>query len=142
MSPHSKIRYRSLCQNARHIDDCWRPFEPSARYCHGVVQNSVFKEAFCALQRDISQGNAVAAAMHNARVFPPPTIHMVRIAEEASTLEPMLTKIAAQYEEELDQSLSVLTTLLEPTIMVILGLMVGGLVIALYLPLFTMGSII
>ena len=82
------------------------------------------------------------AAMKKTGIFPNLVVQMVGIGEESGALEDMLGKIASIYEEEVDASVDGLTSLLEPIIMVTLGIVVGGLVIAMYLPIFKMGSII
>ena len=74
-------------------------------------------------------------------LFPPMVVQMVKIGEQSGTLETMLDKIATLYEEKTELSIDGLSTLLEPMIMVLLGLIVGGLVIALYLPIFNMGAV-
>ena len=81
-------------------------------------------------------------AMDNTKLFPSMVIQMVAIGEESGTLEKMLGKVADFYEEAVDNSVDSLSSLLEPIIMSILGVLVGGLVIAMYLPIFKLGSVV
>ena len=81
-------------------------------------------------------------AMDNSKLFPSMVIQMVAIGEESGTLEKMLGKVADFYEEAVDNAVDSLSSLLEPIIMSILGVLVGGLVIAMYLPIFKLGSVV
>jgi len=80
--------------------------------------------------------------MRNTGIFPNMVVQMVAIGEESGSLDSMLAKVADFYEEEVDNAVDSLSSLLEPMIMVILGVLVGGLVIAMYLPIFQMGQVI
>lgn len=79
--------------------------------------------------------------MRSSRLFPTLAIQMVSIGEESGSLDDMLDKVAVYYENEVDNAVDGLTSLMEPIIMVVLGLLVGGLVIAMYLPIFQLGSV-
>ena len=81
-------------------------------------------------------------AMESTKLFPSMVVQMVAIGEESGTLEKMLSKVADFYEEAVDNSVDALSSLLEPVIMTILGVLVGGLVIAMYLPIFKLGSVV
>ena len=81
-------------------------------------------------------------AMENTKLFPSMVIQMIAIGEESGTLEKMLSKVADFYEECVDNSVDALSSLLEPIIMTVLGVLVGGLVIAMYLPIFKLGSVV
>lgn len=104
--------------------------------------NIVYVTAIRRIKEGLAMGQQINVAMKKTGVFPPMVVQMIAIGEESGALEKMLTKIANIYEEEVDVAVDGLTTLLEPFIMIILGIIVGGLVIAMYLPIFKMGSII
>jgi type IV pilus assembly protein PilC len=80
--------------------------------------------------------------MQNANVFPNMVTQMVSIGEESGALDAMLGKVADFYEEEVDEAVGALSSLMEPMIMVILGVLIGGLVVAMYLPIFKLGSVV
>jgi type IV pilus assembly protein PilC len=80
--------------------------------------------------------------MQNAEVFPNMVTQMVSIGEESGSLDAMLAKVADFYEEEVDEAVASLSSLMEPAIMVILGVLIGGLVVAMYLPIFKLGSVV
>lgn len=103
--------------------------------------NIVYEQAINMIQETVSSGQNLQFAMQRTGIFPIMVVQMVSIGEESGSLEQMLDKIAAIYEEEVNAKVDGLTTLLEPLIMAILGVMVGSLVIAMYLPIFKMGSI-
>jgi type IV pilus assembly protein PilC len=104
--------------------------------------NIVYRTAILEIKEGVSTGQRLRAAIKKTGIFPNLVIQMVGIGEESGALEDMLSKIATIYEEEVDALVDGLTSLLEPIIMVILGIVVGGLVIAMYLPIFKMGSIL
>lgn len=104
--------------------------------------NIVYVNAIEKIREGLSTGQQMRPVMKRTGVFPGMVVQMVGIGEESGTLEEMLGKIATIYEEEVDAAVDGLTTLLEPLIMVFLGVVVGGLVVAMYLPIFKMGSIL
>jgi type IV pilus assembly protein PilC len=104
--------------------------------------NVVYRTAILDIKEGLSTGQRMRVAIKRTAVFPNLVVQMVGIGEESGALEDMLGKIASIYEEEVDAAVDGLTSLLEPIIMVILGIVVGGLVIAMYLPIFKMGSIL
>lgn len=106
----------------------------------GLMTNSVYAKATDSIRKEISTGQQLQFAMRNTQIFPNMVIQMVAIGEESGALETMLSKIADFFEEEVNHSMDTLSTLLEPIIMAILGLVVGTLVIAMYLPIFKLGS--
>ena len=81
-------------------------------------------------------------ALENTKLFPLMVVQMVAIGEESGSLEQMLSKVADFYEEEVDNAVDALSSLLEPIIMAILGVLVGGLVVAMYLPIFKLGAVV
>jgi type IV pilus assembly protein PilC len=80
--------------------------------------------------------------MQNSRVFPPLVLQMASIGEESGSLDSMLGKVADIYEAEVDELVKALSSLLEPIIIVVLGILIGGLVIAMYLPIFNLGKVV
>jgi type IV pilus assembly protein PilC len=88
----------------------------------------------------VSTGTSLTVSMQNANVFPPMVIQMVAIGEESGALDGMLGKVADFFEAEVDDAVDALASLMEPMIMVVLGTLIGGMVIAMYLPIFKMGQ--
>lgn len=108
----------------------------------GACGNAVYLDATKKIQTEVSTGTSLTAAMQNAEVFPNMVTQMVSIGEESGSLDMMLGKVADFYEEEVDDAVASLSSLMEPLIMVILGVLIGGLVIAMYLPIFKLGSVV
>lgn len=104
--------------------------------------NISFEKELLLLKQNIEKGNKIHNAMRNSSHFPNLLVEMVKIGEESGTLDHMLEKISILYENELDQLTTYLSDLLEPLIMVILGVLIGGLVIAMYLPIFKLGTVL
>lgn len=108
----------------------------------GASGNAVYLEATKKIQTEVSTGTSLTVAMQNANVFPNMVTQMVSIGEESGALDGMLGKVADFYEEEVDEAVSALSSLMEPMIMVILGVLIGGLVVAMYLPIFKLGAVV
>jgi len=108
----------------------------------GATGSTVYEQAVLKMRDDVATGQALQLAMRQQGLFPHMVIQMVTIGEESGALDDMLAKVADFYEEEVDNAVDALSSLLEPLIMVILGTVVGGLVIALYLPIFQLGSVV
>ncbi|ENO77019.1 type II secretion system protein [Thauera sp. 63] len=108
----------------------------------GASGNHIYLTATRQIQSDVSTGTSLTVAMQNANVFPTMVVQMVSIGEESGQLDAMLGKVADFFEQEVDEAVSGLSQLLEPIIMVFLGTVIGGLVIAMYLPIFKLGSIV
>ncbi len=108
----------------------------------GAAGNAVFAEATLKIRSDVSTGASLAASLQSAKVFPNMLVQMVAIGEESGALDTMLTKVADFYEREVDDAVAALSSLMEPLIMVVLGVLIGGIVIAMYLPIFKMGSVV
>jgi type IV pilus assembly protein PilC len=104
--------------------------------------NHVYKVATQQIQNEVSTGTSLTVAMQNAEVFPSMVIQMVSIGEESGQLDAMLGKIADFYDQEVDDAVEALSSLLEPIIMVVLGVLIGGMVIAMYLPIFKLGAVV
>lgn len=108
----------------------------------GASGNSVYKDATEQIQRDVSTGSSLTTSMQTTGIFPTMVLQMCAIGEESGSLDGMLAKAAEFYEEEVDDAVKGLSTLLEPIIIVILGTMIGGIVVAMYLPIFKLGAVV
>jgi type IV pilus assembly protein PilC len=108
----------------------------------GATGNIVYSTAVLRMRDDVSTGTQLQLSMRQADLFPNMVIQMVAIGEESGSLDSMLSKVADFYEEEVDNAVDSLSSLIEPMIMAVLGVIVGGLVIAMYLPIFKLGSAI
>ena len=108
----------------------------------GAAGNAVYLDATRKIQTEVSTGTSLTVAMQNADVFPNMVTQMVSIGEESGSLDAMLGKVADFYEDEVDEAVASLSALMEPAIMVILGVLIGGLVVAMYLPIFKLGAVV
>jgi type IV pilus assembly protein PilC len=108
----------------------------------GASGNAVYAEATHRIQRDVSTGSALTTSMQSTGVFPNMVLQMAGIGEESGSLDHMLAKAAEFYEEEVDDMVKGLSSLMEPLIIVFLGTMIGGIVVAMYLPIFKLGSVV
>ena len=108
----------------------------------GAAGNSVYLNATTNIQREVSTGTSLTAAMTNASVFPSMVLQMCAIGEESGTIDHMLGKAADFYEAEVDDMVAGLSSLLEPIIIVFLGTLIGGIVVAMYLPIFKLGQVV
>ncbi len=106
----------------------------------GACGNRVYFDATKRIQSEVSTGTSLTVSMQNVDVFPNMVVQMVAIGEESGSLDSMLSKVADFYEQEVDDAVEAISSLMEPVIMVVLGTLIGGLVIAMYLPIFKMGS--
>jgi type IV pilus assembly protein PilC len=118
------------------------PIVDALKAVSGATGNRVYAKTTLSIRDDIATGKSLQTAMKMSGLFPPMTLQMVAIGEESGTLETMLAKIADFYEAEVDTIVDSLSSLLEPAILVILGVFVGGLVIAMYLPIFKLGNVV
>lgn len=108
----------------------------------GATGNVVFKNAVNKVKQDVSTGMQLNFSMRSTGVFPMLAVQMTAIGEESGALDSMLDKVATYYEDEVDNMVDSLTSLMEPMIMAVLGVIVGGLVIAMYLPIFQLGNVV
>lgn len=108
----------------------------------GAAGNAVYLDATIKIQTEVSSGTSLTVSMQNSNVFPNMVTQMVAIGEESGALDQMLGKVADFYEEEVDEAVASLSSLMEPLIMVILGVLIGGLVVAMYLPIFKLGAVV
>ncbi|MFA9439025.1 type II secretion system F family protein [Uliginosibacterium sp. sgz301328] len=108
----------------------------------GAAGNNVYKVATRAIQNEVATGTSLTVAMQGANVFPPMVVQMISIGEESGQLDGMSGKVADFFEREVDDMVAGLTQLIEPLIIVFLGVIIGGLVVAMYLPIFKLGSVV
>ncbi len=108
----------------------------------GAAGNQVYADATRRIRTDVSTGTSLSGAMINTDVFPNMVLQMTQIGEESGSLDGMLNKVADFYEREVDDAVTALSSLMEPILMVFLGVVVGGLVISMYLPIFKLGSVV
>ncbi len=108
----------------------------------GSAGNAVYRDAVMNVRNEVMAGMQMHVAMRTTNVFPEMVIQMIMIGEESGSLDDMLSKVAGIYEQQVDDAVDALSSLIEPLIMVVLGILVGGLVIAMYLPIFKLGSVI
>ena len=108
----------------------------------GAAGNVVFRNAVYKIKQDVSSGTQLNFSMRTTGIFPSMAVQMTAIGEESGSLDAMLDKVANFFEEEVDNAVDNLTTLMEPLIMVVLGVLVGGLIIAMYLPIFQLGKVV
>lgn len=108
----------------------------------GAAGNHVYKLATKQIQSEVSTGTSLTNAMQNANIFPNMVTQMVAIGEESGALDSMLSKVADFFEQEVDDAVEAMSSLMEPMIMVVLGTLIGGMVVAMYLPIFKLGSVV
>jgi type IV pilus assembly protein PilC len=118
------------------------PLVDALRSVAGATGNAVYSEASERMREETATGAQLQWSMRNTAVFPNMVVQMVAIGEESGSLDAMLGKVADFYEEQVDNAVDSLSSLLEPLIMVVLGVLIGGLVIAMYLPIFMLGQVI
>jgi type IV pilus assembly protein PilC len=108
----------------------------------GAAGNQVYYEATKRIQGEVTTGTSLTVAMQNRNLFPNMVLQMVSIGEESGALDSMLGKVADFFEAEVDDAVEALSSLMEPVIMAVLGVLIGGMVIAMYLPIFKMGQVV
>ena len=118
------------------------PLVEALETCAGATGSVVYETAVMRIREDVSVGYPMNAAMKQVNLFPHMVVQMIAIGEEAGALDTMLFKVAEFYEEEVENAVDALSSLLEPFIMVVIGVVVGSMVIGMYLPIFKMGSVI
>jgi type IV pilus assembly protein PilC len=118
------------------------PLPDALESAAGASGNAVFRDAILEIRAEVTSGMQMNLAMRNCAIFPDMVIQMVAIGEESGAVDDMLAKVATVYEQEVDNAVDNLTTLLEPMIMAVLGVVIGGLIIAMYLPIFQIGQVV
>ncbi|MBI2295305.1 MAG: type II secretion system F family protein [Betaproteobacteria bacterium] len=137
------IRISAIARWARTLSTMFAagvPLVDALESVAGAAGNYEYYVATKKIQSDVATGTSLTSSMQGTEVFPNMVIQMVSIGEEAGSLDAMLSKVADFYEQEVDDAVNALTSLMEPLIMVVLGTLIGGLVIAMYLPIFKMGQ--
>jgi len=137
------VRKASIARWTRTLSTMFAAGVPLVEALDSVAGASGNHEYFVAtktIQAEVSTGSSLTSSMQGTEVFPSMVIQMVSIGEEAGSLDAMLSKVADFYEAEVDDAVEALSSLMEPMIMVVLGTLIGGLVISMYLPIFKMGS--
>lgn len=118
------------------------PLVESLESVGGAAGNHVYKVATRQIQSEVSTGTSLTVAMQGVDIFPNMVTQMVAIGEESGALDSMLGKVADFFEQEVDDSVDAMSSLMEPIIMVVLGTLIGGMVVAMYLPLFKLGAVV
>lgn len=139
------IRKATLARFARTLSTMFAagvPLVEALDSVAGASGNRVYYDATKKIQSEISTGTSLTVAMQNSEVFPNMMLQMTAIGEESGALDSMLSKVADFYEGEVDDAVEGLSSLMEPIIMVVLGVLIGGLVVALYLPIFKLGDVV
>lgn len=139
------IRKATLARFARTLSTMFTagvPLVEALDSVAGASGNRVYYDATKKIQSEISTGTSLTVAMQNSEVFPNMMLQMTAIGEESGALDSMLSKVADFYEGEVDDAVEGLSSLMEPIIMVVLGVLIGGLVIAMYLPIFKLGQVV
>ncbi len=139
------VRKSSIARWTRTLSTMFAAGVPLVEALDSVAGASGNHEYFVAtkkIQAEVSTGSSLTSSMQGTEIFPNMVIQMVSIGEEAGSLDSMLSKVADFYEQEVDDAVEALSSLMEPMIMVVLGTLIGGLVISMYLPIFKMGQAI
>jgi type IV pilus assembly protein PilC len=118
------------------------PLIEALKSCADAAGNVVYYDAIMKIREDVATGQQLTFSMRSTGLFPPMAIQMTSIGEEAGSLDAMLDKVATYYEAEVDNAVDGLTSMMEPLIMAFLGVVVGGMLIAMYMPIFQMGKAI
>ena len=118
------------------------PLVEALRSVAGAAGNAVFERAVLVLREEVAAGREINAAMRDGGAFPPMVVQMVAVGEASGTLEQMLERVAEWYEGQVEEAVDRLAALAEPAIMVVLGLLIGGMVAAMYLPIFQLGGVV
>jgi type IV pilus assembly protein PilC len=108
----------------------------------GATGNIVYEEAVMRMKDEVATGQRLQRAMENVGLFPNMVVQMIAVGEESGSLDTMSAKVAEFYEAEVDNAVDSMSSLLEPLIMAVLGVLVGGMVIAMYLPIFKLGAVV
>jgi type IV pilus assembly protein PilC len=139
------VRISSIARFARTLSTMFAagvPLVDALDSVAGACGNRVYYDATKRIQSEVSTGTSLTVSMQNTEVFPNMVLQMVTIGEESGALDSMLSKVADFFEGEIDDAVEALSSLMEPIIMVVLGTLIGGLVIAMYLPIFKMGQVV
>jgi type IV pilus assembly protein PilC len=139
------IQKASIARYARTLSTMFSagvPLVEALESVSGATGNIVYEIGVLQMRDEVATGQRLQQAMENTDLFPNMVVQMIAVGEESGSLDEMSAKVADFYEEDVDNAVDNLSSLLEPMIMSILGVLVGGLVVAMYLPIFKMGSVI
>ena len=125
-----------------HADQVALPLVEALDSVAGATGKIVYEGAVMRMRDEVATGQRLQRAMENTDLFPNMVNQMIAVGEESGSLDAMSAKVADFYEEEVDNAADSMSSLLEPLIMAVLGVLVGGLVIAMYLPIFKMGAVV
>jgi type IV pilus assembly protein PilC len=139
---HKKIIFSRFAHTLSLLLSANIPLTQSLKISSSVLQHPKYERAVLFTLENIIKGNALSSALQKSQQFPFIFVQFIHIGEQSGSLSQMLTKIGERYEMETDHTLYIMTLLLEPAIMIILGLLIGGLVVAMYLPIYGLGKII
>ena len=137
-----KAALARFCRTTATMFSAGVPLVEALQSVAGATGSAVYEKAVLLMRDDVATGQSLTLAMRQQGLFPHMVIQMVTIGEESGALDDMLSKVADFYEEEVDNAVDALSSLLEPLIMVVLGTVIGSLVVALYLPIFQLGSVV
>ena len=138
----SKVALARWCRTLATMFSAGVPLVDALEPVGAASGSAVYASASKTIQSAVSSGSSLTTAMENTRVFPSLVSQMASIGEESGSLDQMLSKVADFYEIEVDDAINALTSLMEPFMMLVLGVLIGGLVIAMYLPIFKLGSVV
>jgi type IV pilus assembly protein PilC len=136
------MRKAAIARFARTLSTMFAAGVPLVEAMTSATGNIVYEDATLAMRDEVATGTRLQRAMENTNLFPNMVVQMIAVGEEAGALDEMSGKVATFYEEEVDNAVDSMSSLLEPLIMAILGVLVGGLVIAMYLPIFQLGKVV
>lgn len=137
-----KAALARFCRTTATMFTAGVPLVEALQSVSGATGSVVYGQAVLRMRDDVATGQSLTLTMRQQGLFPHMVIQMVTIGEESGALDDMLAKVADFYEEEVDNAVDAISSLMEPVIMVFLGVVVGGLVVALYLPIFQLGSVV
>jgi len=135
-----KIAVARFCRTLATLTSSGVPILEGLEITAKTSGNAIIEDAIMAVRKGVESGLTVAQPLKETGVFPPMVVQMIGVGEQTGALDAMLTKIADFYEEEVDQAVANLLTLMEPVMILFLGITVGGIIIAMYLPLFDLIS--
>ena len=118
------------------------PFIQALDSAARAAGNATYRDAIQFVKKEVSSGSQMHIAMRATTLFPDMVVQMIAIGEESGSVDDMLGKISDIYERQVDDMVDGLTSLLEPLIMAVLGVVIGGLIVAMYLPIFQMGNVV
>ncbi len=136
----TKVAVARFCRTLGTMISSGVPILEALDICGRTAGNKVIENAIGKVRESISEGRSISEPLLETGVFPEMVCQMINVGEATGALDVMLNKVADFYEDEVDQSVETLTSMLEPMIMVFLGVVIGGLVIAMYMPIFSMAS--